>query len=76
MSAYLVTSPYGPLRANRWSCFSCPDECAASEVPAGDIRDAAKAHAEATGHQVEVWHGTCELLLALATTAAESGVPG
>lgn len=76
MSAYLVTSPYGPNRFHKWECDNCSDYGGGLGAERDEVRAAASAHVESTGHTVDVFDGTREGLYALATTAeaAEAGI--
>ena len=71
MSGYLVTSPYGPGICNSWRCFQCTEHQEESGRAIGEVRAAAASHLGATGHMVQVNHGTSELLCAVATTAEQ-----
>ena len=76
MSAYLVTSPYGPLSYHRWTCdeWRCPRAFGGLAADRDEVRAAARAHVEESGHEVTIIDGTSEQLCPMATTAADGGV--
>jgi hypothetical protein len=71
LSGYLVTSPHRPERFHRWFCdrLDCGHEGGGSGSEREEIRSAATAHIERTGHGVTIIDGTSEHLYGLATAA-------
>ena len=76
MSAFLVTSPYGPLSYHRWTCdeWRCPRAGGGLSADREVIRAAAREHVEESGHHVTIIDGTNEQLCAMATAVADSEV--